>query len=49
MTTHQFIDEDADPAPIKIYLTGKSRFFVAEIGDKTNENHGNESDKENEE
>ena len=50
MTTHHFIDKDADPAPIKIYLTGKSVFFfVAEIGDKTNENHGNESDKENEE
>ena len=34
---------------VKIYLTGKSRVFFAEIGDKTNENNGNESDKENEE
>ena len=33
---------------VKIYLNGKSRFF-AETGDKTNENNGNESDKENEE
>ena len=32
---------------VKIYLTGKSRFFL-EIGDKTYENNGNESDKENE-
>ena len=34
---------------VKIYLTGKSRVFFSEIGDKTNENNGNESDKENEE
>ena len=33
---------------VKICLTGKSSFF-AEIGDKINENNGNESDKENEE
>ena len=32
---------------VKIYLWGKQ--FFAEIGDKTNENNGNESDKENEE
>ena len=48
MTTHEFIDEDVDLA-VKIYLTGKSRFFSSEIGDKTDENNGNESDKENEE
>ena len=34
---------------VKIYLTGKSRVFFSEIGDKINENNGNESDKENEE
>ena len=32
MTTHEFIDEDADLI-VKIYLTGKIIFF-AEIGDK---------------
>ena len=34
---------------VKVYLIGKSSFFLAEIGDKTNENNGNKPDKEHEE
>ena len=47
MTTHEFIDEDADLACQDLSDWEKQSF--AEIGDKTNENNGNESDKENEE
>ena len=47
MTTHEFIDEDADLACQD--LADWEKHFFAESGDKTNENSGNESDKENEE
>ena len=47
MTTQEFIDEDADLACQDLSDWEKQSF--AEIGDKTNENNGNESDKENEE
>ena len=47
MTTHEFIDEDADLACQD--LSDWQKQFFAEIGDKTNENNGNESHKENEE
>ena len=48
MTTHEFIDEDADLGCQDLSDWEKQVFFV-EIGDKTNENNRNESDKENEE
>ena len=48
MTTHEFIDEDADLAYQDLSDCEK-QFCFAEIGDKTNENNGNQSDKENEE
>ena len=41
MTTHEFIDKDAD------LYDWEKQFFSPEIGDKTNENNGNKSDKEN--
>ena len=47
MMTHKFIDEDADLACQDLSDWEKQSF--AEIGDKTNENNGNESDEENEE
>ena len=47
ITTHEFINEDADLACQDLSDWEKAVFF-AEIGDKTNENNGNESDKENE-
>ena len=47
MTTHEFINEDADLACQD--LSDWEKQFFAEIGDKPNENNGNESDKENEE
>ena len=47
MTTHEFIDGDADLACQDLSDWEKQLF--AEIGDKTNGNNGNESDKENEE
>ena len=47
MTTHEFIDEDADLACQDLSDWENQSF--AEIGDKTNENNGNESGKENEE
>ena len=47
MMTHEFIDEDADLACPD--LSDWEKQFFAEIGDKINENNGNESDKENEE
>ena len=49
MTTHEFIDEDADLPCQDLSDWEKQGVFFAEIGDKTNENNGNESDKENEE
>ena len=48
MMTHEFIDEDADLA-YQDLSDWEKQFCFAEIGDKTNENNGNESDKENEE
>ena len=47
MTTHEFINKDADLACQN--LSDWEKQFFAETGDKTNENNGNESDKENEE
>ena len=47
MMTHEFIDEDADLACQDLSNWEKQSF--AEIGDKTNENKRNESDKDNEE
>ena len=47
MTTHEFIDEDADLACPD--LSDWEKQFFAEIGDKINENNGNESDKKKEE
>ena len=44
MTTHEFIDEDADLA-CQDLSDWKKHFFRR----KTNENNGNESDKENDE
>ena len=47
MTTHEFIDEDADLACQDLSDWENQSF--AEIGDESNENNGNEADKENEE
>ena len=47
MTTHEFIDEDADLACQD--LSDWEKQFFAETGNKTYENNGNESDKEHEE
>ena len=47
MTTHEFIDEDTDLACQD--LSDWEKQIFAAIGDKTNENNGNESDKENQE
>ena len=47
MTAHESIEEDADLACQD--LSDWEKQFFAEIGDKINENNGNESDKENEE
>ena len=43
MTTHEFIDEDVDLACQD--LSDWEKQFFAEIGDKKNENNGNESQK----
>ena len=47
VTTHKYTDEDVDLACHN--LSDWEKQFFAKIGDKTNENNGNESDKENEE
>ena len=46
MTTHEFIDEDADLACQN--LSDQEKQFFAELGAKTNEKNGNELQKENE-